>query len=188
MWDLPGSGIKPETPVLEGGFFTSKPPGKPHISKVPTPKIQPSHTLQWQPQDPTLSRMESETSLIAGQSSVWGEEKSKAFLYRNRDLKVWNKRRHKCVSGQNLKLFCLFVSSFKQSESNYSDLHLCLWRVRCSRSEFLFNIYGWSPENWSQFTMIKMLIETLPHWWGNSHCSKPRLHPSTLFALPQFNH
>ena len=28
MWDLPGSGIKPISPALAGGFFTSEPPGK----------------------------------------------------------------------------------------------------------------------------------------------------------------
>ena len=29
MWDLPGS--EPMTPALPGGFFTSEPPGKPHL-------------------------------------------------------------------------------------------------------------------------------------------------------------
>ena len=29
MWDLPGSGIEPISPSLQGGFFTSKPPCKP---------------------------------------------------------------------------------------------------------------------------------------------------------------
>ena len=29
MWDLPGSGIEPVSPALAGGFFTTKPPGKP---------------------------------------------------------------------------------------------------------------------------------------------------------------
>ena len=28
MWDLPGSGIKPVSPALAGGFFTTEPPGK----------------------------------------------------------------------------------------------------------------------------------------------------------------
>ena len=27
-WDLPNPGIKPTSPALEGGFFTSEPPGK----------------------------------------------------------------------------------------------------------------------------------------------------------------
>ena len=31
MWDLPGSGIEPMTPALPAGFFTSEPPGKPHL-------------------------------------------------------------------------------------------------------------------------------------------------------------
>ena len=30
MWDLPGPGIKPVSPVLTGRFFTTEPPGKPH--------------------------------------------------------------------------------------------------------------------------------------------------------------
>ena len=30
MWNLPGSGIKPESPALAGEFFTTEPPGKPH--------------------------------------------------------------------------------------------------------------------------------------------------------------
>ena len=37
--DLPGSGIKPESPVspaLAGGFFTTEPPGKPHLQAIPT--------------------------------------------------------------------------------------------------------------------------------------------------------
>ena len=29
MWDLPGSGIEPMSPVLAGGLFTTEPPGKP---------------------------------------------------------------------------------------------------------------------------------------------------------------
>ena len=29
MWDLPGPGIKPVSPVLQGGFLTTRPPGKP---------------------------------------------------------------------------------------------------------------------------------------------------------------
>ena len=29
MWDLPGPGIKPVSPALAGGFFTTEPPGKP---------------------------------------------------------------------------------------------------------------------------------------------------------------
>ena len=29
MWDLPGSGIKPVSPELVGGFLTAAPPGKP---------------------------------------------------------------------------------------------------------------------------------------------------------------
>ena len=29
MWDLPGPGIEPVSPLLEGGFFTTEPPGKP---------------------------------------------------------------------------------------------------------------------------------------------------------------
>ena len=28
MWDLPGSGIKPASAALAGGFFTAEPPGK----------------------------------------------------------------------------------------------------------------------------------------------------------------
>ena len=28
MWDLPKSGIKPLSPALVGGFFTTEPPGK----------------------------------------------------------------------------------------------------------------------------------------------------------------
>ena len=28
-WDLPGSGMEPMSPALEGGFFTTEPPGKP---------------------------------------------------------------------------------------------------------------------------------------------------------------
>ena len=29
MWNLPGPGIEPMSPVLAGGFFTTKPPGRP---------------------------------------------------------------------------------------------------------------------------------------------------------------
>ena len=29
MWDLPGLGLKPVSPALEGGFLTAVPPGKP---------------------------------------------------------------------------------------------------------------------------------------------------------------
>ena len=35
MWDLPGLGVEPLSPTLAGGFFTTKPPGKPlaHYSR-----------------------------------------------------------------------------------------------------------------------------------------------------------
>ena len=29
QWDPPGPGIEPMSPAFEGGFFTTKPPGKP---------------------------------------------------------------------------------------------------------------------------------------------------------------
>ena len=29
MWNFPGPGIKPMSPSLAGGFFTTEPPGKP---------------------------------------------------------------------------------------------------------------------------------------------------------------
>ena len=32
MWDLPGPGIKPTSPVLAGRFFTTEPPRKPKHS------------------------------------------------------------------------------------------------------------------------------------------------------------
>ena len=32
VWDLPGAGIKPLSPALAGGFFTTEPPGKPSHS------------------------------------------------------------------------------------------------------------------------------------------------------------
>ena len=31
MWNRPGPGIKPVSPALTGGFFTTEPPGKPFI-------------------------------------------------------------------------------------------------------------------------------------------------------------
>jgi len=31
MWDLPGPGIKPRSPVLAGGSLTMEPPGKPFV-------------------------------------------------------------------------------------------------------------------------------------------------------------
>ena len=31
MWDLPGPGTKPVSPALAGRFFTTEPPGQPHI-------------------------------------------------------------------------------------------------------------------------------------------------------------
>ena len=31
MWDLPGSEIEPVSPSSAGGFFTTGPPGQPHI-------------------------------------------------------------------------------------------------------------------------------------------------------------
>ena len=33
MWDLPGPGLEPVSPVLAGGFLTTAPPGKPYILK-----------------------------------------------------------------------------------------------------------------------------------------------------------
>ena len=34
MWDLPGSGIKPVSPAVAGGFFTTEPLGKPPNSDI----------------------------------------------------------------------------------------------------------------------------------------------------------
>ena len=31
VWDLPRSGVEPIFPALAGGFFTTEPPGKPHL-------------------------------------------------------------------------------------------------------------------------------------------------------------
>ena len=31
MWDLPGPGLEPVSPLFAGGFLTTSPPGKPHI-------------------------------------------------------------------------------------------------------------------------------------------------------------
>ena len=31
MWDLPTSGMEPVSPAFVGGFFTTEPPGKPHM-------------------------------------------------------------------------------------------------------------------------------------------------------------
>ena len=31
LWDLPGSGVEPESPVSAGGFFTAEPPGSPQL-------------------------------------------------------------------------------------------------------------------------------------------------------------
>ena len=44
MWDLPGLGIKPESPVLAGGFFTTEPPGRSFLS-VPVLKVKPRTLL-----------------------------------------------------------------------------------------------------------------------------------------------
>ena len=33
MWDLPGPGIEPVSPALQGGFLTSGPPEKPQFSR-----------------------------------------------------------------------------------------------------------------------------------------------------------
>ena len=32
MWDLPGPGLEPVSPALAGGFLTTAPPGKPHVT------------------------------------------------------------------------------------------------------------------------------------------------------------
>ena len=32
MWDLPGPGLEPVSPALAGGFLTTVPPGKPHMT------------------------------------------------------------------------------------------------------------------------------------------------------------
>ena len=100
-----------------------------------------------------LSRMESETSLIAGQSSVWGEEKSKAFLYLNRDLKVWNKRKHKYISGKNLKLFCLFQVSNSQ-------------RVITQICTYVFEGSGVQGQSFFSTSMVKAKrIRARSPWW-----------------------
>ena len=37
MWDLPRPGIKPMSPALAGGFFTTEPPGKPQMHLLLSP-------------------------------------------------------------------------------------------------------------------------------------------------------
>ena len=32
MWDLPGPGVEPVAPALQGRFLTTGPPGKPHYT------------------------------------------------------------------------------------------------------------------------------------------------------------
>ena len=34
MWDLPGPGLKPVSPALEGGFLITAPPGKSHGANI----------------------------------------------------------------------------------------------------------------------------------------------------------
>ena len=47
MWDLPGSGIEPMSPALQGRFLTTRPPVKPLFflvigERLPTPVFWPS--------------------------------------------------------------------------------------------------------------------------------------------------
>ena len=42
MWHLPGPGVKPVSPALAGGLFTTEPPGKPWALLLkPRPKLTP---------------------------------------------------------------------------------------------------------------------------------------------------
>jgi len=45
MWDLPIAGVTPASPALEGGFFTTEPPGKPknNILKINRQSLQIIH-------------------------------------------------------------------------------------------------------------------------------------------------
>ena len=60
MCEHPGSGIKPKSPALAGGFFTSEPPGKPHIQFWPQNITKASKTgwvlclraRTWEPEPP----------------------------------------------------------------------------------------------------------------------------------------
>ena len=46
VWDLPGPGVKPLSPALAGGFFTSEPPARPlSFSFVSTDKHAPKNVL-----------------------------------------------------------------------------------------------------------------------------------------------
>ena len=45
MWDLPGSGLKPVSPALAGGFLTTVPPGKSPSLHLKQLAIQPLPTL-----------------------------------------------------------------------------------------------------------------------------------------------
>ena len=55
VWDLPRPGIKPTSPALAGGFFTTDPPGKPN-SQVLTENENGTEEL-------TLGRKEQRLSL-----------------------------------------------------------------------------------------------------------------------------
>ena len=45
--DLPNAGIKPASPALTGGFFTSELPGKPHCSSYWDEKITSAEVKKW---------------------------------------------------------------------------------------------------------------------------------------------
>ena len=47
MWDLPRSGIETVSPALEGGFFTTEPPGKPHKCLVSRMNIKIYGTVEY---------------------------------------------------------------------------------------------------------------------------------------------
>ena len=51
MWDLPGPGIEPMSPALQGKLFTTEPPGKPQrpffFSNAPLYQCFPLHKQQF---------------------------------------------------------------------------------------------------------------------------------------------
>ena len=53
MWDLPGSGIEPMSPALQGKLFTTEPPGKPQslffFFNAPLDQFFPLHKQQFVP-------------------------------------------------------------------------------------------------------------------------------------------
>lgn len=103
------------------------------VSKVPTPTIQPSHTLQWQPQDLTLFLKDGRWILLARRAvRCLGREETKFSCI---SIETWKSdiqgNTNPCFWAKS-QVVCVCLSFFKVSNSQTVITQICTYVFEAS--------------------------------------------------------